>query len=84
MGEWQPIETAPKDGFFLVYRDGAMRTMWRYEGRWENPDIPVMVTEFGDKLVSNETERVYGRRLETSGGIYEPTHWQPLPEPPQC
>ena len=56
MTEWQPIETAPKDGFALVWRKG-----------WDRP------------YITNITTR---RRPWGSGGDLDPTHWQPLPEPP--
>jgi hypothetical protein len=80
--DWQPIDTAPKDGFFLVHSDGAIRTMFRYQGEWSLPDIPVLVNEFGDHMVSREVYEAYGKTLEISGVIREPTHWQPLPSPP--
>jgi hypothetical protein len=84
VSEWQPIETAPQDGFFLVYEDGAIRTMWRHEGKWELPDIPVLVNEYGDRMVSSDVQKAYGKTLSISGAIYEPTHWQSLPEPPHA
>jgi hypothetical protein len=80
MSDWQAIETCPQDGFFLVYEGGAVRTMFRYQGRWDHPALPVMITEYGDRLTSSETERAYGRKLEISDCIYEPTHWMELPD----
>lgn len=70
--DWQPIETAPQDGFFLVYEGGAMRTMLREKGQW----LPTALAwdQFGAPL-SNARVR------ET--GVYDPTHWMPLPEPPK-
>ena len=29
---WRPIETAPKDGYFLVHEDGAIRVKLRHKG----------------------------------------------------
>lgn len=82
MSEWRPIETCPPDGFFLVHEDGAIRAMLRFGGKWDHPGVPVLVTEYGDRLTSLETERAYGRKLEISDCIYEPTHWMDLPDAP--
>ena len=80
---WQPISTCPETGFFLVHEDGAIRTMMRYEGKFELPDIPVLVNEFGDRLVSREVFDAYGKTLQISGCIREPTHWMPIPDAPE-
>ncbi len=59
MTDWQPINTAPKDGtYVLVYgRHEGVRI-----GKWE--------TLFDDWEAPYE------------GGLLEPTHWMPLPDPP--
>lgn len=71
MSEWQPIETAPMDGFFLVHEDGAIRTMLRENGYW----LPTAIAldEYGDPSG--------GPVRET--GVHNPTHWMPLPDPPK-
>lgn len=70
MSEWQPIETAPKDGApFLACMD------WRVDDlgkccviRWRAPI----------------SSRSPGQWLSIPGDwSYRPTHWMPLPEPPQ-
>lgn len=81
--DWRPIETCPQDGFFLVHEGGAVRSLLRSDGKWLQPGVPVMVTEYGDRLTSPETDRAYGRKLEISDCIYEPTHWMPIPEAPK-
>lgn len=69
---WQPIETAPKDGtHILVYGDyyGGSR---RYVAFWE-----VAADIYGDQWSCGAPDEQ---------GFYdyaEPTHWQPLPPPPQ-
>lgn len=78
---WQPVPP-PEDGFYLAYEDGAMRTMFYDNGKWDHVAIPVMIGQFGDRLVSNEVEAAYGRKLEISDCIYEPTHWRHLPAAP--
>lgn len=67
MTDWQPIETAPKDGrFVLCYGHGgpvAMEPMKFYAG-----DAPG-AGEWG--WLEGDTPR------------RQPTHWMPLPEPPK-
>jgi hypothetical protein len=74
--QWQPINTAPKDGTrFLAFRAGddpedigIVSIVKRHDpgGSARNPrhHYETWVTEFGSPSP-------------------EPTHWQPLPEPPK-
>ena len=67
MSEWQPIETAPRDGRgFLVncphVEDGVSMMMW-------DAKLFMLVSLFdGKPWVS---------------GLERPTHWMPLPEAPK-
>ena len=79
---WKPIETCPMSGFFLVHENGAVRTMERVEGVWRSPGVPVLVTEYGDRLTSSEVKQAYGRTLEISDCIREPTEWMEVPDRP--
>lgn len=68
MSEWQPIETAPKDGTSVltwgcVHDDGGVHM-------FETPSF--QLSRFG------ETGWV-----SAALGTHEPTHWMPLPEPPK-
>lgn len=68
--EWQPIETAPKDGTpILLYWPGHRGHIATncFVARWN------VLAE--DWLSS-------GQPVWRGAGIYEPTHWMPLPEPP--
>ena len=73
MSEWQPIETAPKDGAaVLIYQPAdtdndlpAVIQVARYEATLFEPNIFRWI----------EAE---GEQYET----YSPTHWMPLPAPP--
>lgn len=82
--EWLDIATAPKDQFILLHEDGAIRCgMWE-GGKWAPAEIPILVDEVGNRITSRELTLLRsGQRLELSGFLYEPTHWQPLPPPPQ-
>ena len=72
--EWQPIETAPKDGTEILLTDGA----FTHCGRWydkNNPKYPWKFLDF-----------TYRWKDELNGwqdNKYGPTHWMPLPEPPK-
>ena len=69
MIDWQPIETAPKDGRILVY-GGTLEN----DLRGKEPS--------GIALVYAETLCV-ADTCYYDAWIVEPTHWMPLPEPPE-
>lgn len=83
MPDWQPIETAPKDRFIMLYEDGAMRlAFWASKG-WTQPAIPILVTEAGNRFTSYDIRsRRPKETLILSDCLHEPTHWMPLPKPP--
>jgi hypothetical protein len=73
---WQDISSAPKDGTRIL--------VWTIHGDVELSDwfvvksinyVPVEGTEFFRRV---ETEREGGWNSNT------PTHWQPLPDPPEA
>ena len=68
MSEWQPIETAPKDGTDIDLWLHGFRVAdcyWdKVAGEWCDSD--------GDRLTENVVD--YGQG---------PTHWMPHPEPPK-
>lgn len=86
MTDWQPIETAPKDGteVLLWRRDSGV-----FLGRWIAPEEFMNEVEMNQALLDGEEDRaesdwfyadfLYGGRV-TDG---TPTHWMPLPEPPK-
>lgn len=66
---WQPIETAPKDGTWVMLgRAGRMPEV----GSWENGS-PWLDGWFCG-----------GERSDSYGPDFDPTHWMPLPEPPHA
>jgi hypothetical protein len=85
--EWQPIETAPQDGFLLVHEDTAIRTLLRIKGVWHKTCYPAIMSPppWEDAIVGADAKRMLpaGYRLEARDGCCEnPTHWMPLPAPP--
>lgn len=80
MDEWQPIETAPRDGTrVLLFQDGKRTEI----GAWLDTS-----TEH-EELVRRDGKRaVYEIVVDESGywdgaeEIFAPTHWMPIPAPP--
>jgi len=69
--EWQPIETAPKDGRrILLGREG-----WCEVGRWA---LDYECRQNADPGAWSD-DHDYGGPEDDSW----PTHWTPLPEPPK-
>jgi len=88
VGQWQPIETAPKDGTALqLWHDG----MWVPQARWGTPEHSC--GEYGsycDSCPSREgwvdtTFNYYLVGDEENPGLHseEPTHWMPEPSAPE-
>lgn len=67
MNEWQPIETAPKMRTILLWALTDTET-----GNWK------METGFWHTGYDNWTWE--GRQIKSYD--HQPTHWQPLPDPP--
>lgn len=77
--KWQPIETAPKDGTrILLYRKD------------ENNDPLMAIASWSNYtwISSKQDDGSWGGWLvfacrSDSEAFYSPTHWQPLPQPPE-
>jgi len=72
---WQPIETAPKDGTsILVFgKFGADIARWNKDPSVWDRDVDACWTVF------EPDDYFYAIHLLDE---FEPTHWMPLPEPP--
>lgn len=83
MSEWQPIETAPKDGTEIILRKGDRVT----SGAWI--EWSETSTEFHGTTGAwlGEVEQDSGANWASWDGGFleedEPTNWMPLPEPPK-
>ena len=69
MSEWQPIESAPKDGTEVILFGDA---------KWPQGVVPA----YGDVSDCVSTGYFSGGIWQFMGRIGKPTHWQPLPAPP--
>ena len=74
--QWEPIETAPKDGTLIIVGREGLSGVWvaRYVEQYQSgyvPDNPW----FGMLLNTNHISPPYHSSI--------PTHWMPMPEPPK-
>jgi hypothetical protein len=77
MSNWQPIETAPKDQIVLLYRPTA-----------PFPAIQVAPGKYDSDQYARKPRPYWSIWLcvwngKTESRTYHPTHWQPLPAPPE-
>jgi len=70
MEEWQPIETAPRDGTGVLLFDNEI-----HEGFWDELDYD----EFRGAPITGWS---YGALSWIDDTNFSPTHWMPLPKPP--
>jgi hypothetical protein len=73
MSKWQPIETAPKDGSYVLIAN--------MHGAWVAKWHPIFVSGFrpstpwASMMLNHD-------HIEKTGRYDPPTHWMPLPAPP--
>jgi hypothetical protein len=88
MMEWQPIESAPRDGTsILILADGMAIEAWYAQGEWSD-DTPISPAEYSgpawvafDDALQFEIEEGAGPDGQDCHGTV--THWMPLPPPPK-
>lgn len=72
---WQPIDTAPKDRWVLLYRPTAKS--------WAK----VTIGAYNDQRHHKNPKPFWEIKMNIGGVLdsreWEPTHWMELPDPPQ-
>lgn len=77
---WQPIETAPKDGrrVLVTWEDQIRAAYWDGDFGTSYDEATDTVTQIGawtdGAVLSFNYEETHS---------YHPTHWMPLPDPPE-
>ena len=91
MSAWQPIETAPKDGTTVIlyapFGDGNPGSTYRLTpGYWDAPEYGKYLGDCGGECRCPEyADAPEPSWMSWDGGFFPdkpPTHWQPLPAPP--
>lgn len=83
MSEWQPIETAPKDGSWIWgYGDGEQFKCRWHDKRLPAPDDYGHDAGWGDRTgLCNPGNSAIHQDYQWPP-LNQPSHWMPLPEPP--
>ena len=80
MSEWQPIETAPKDGTRILVSFGTMG-VWLVS--WDTPEWWGSHDDGSGIWCTDDNKHgPYALRGYNDDGPRAPTHWMPLPAPP--
>ena len=69
MSKWQPIETAPKDDDWIIIADDKKSCPAYWGPQYFGRDFAWIVFSARSECVGADMEK--------------PTHWMPLPEPPE-
>lgn len=83
MDEWQPIETAPRDGTWIVVlipesiQDDSAPSPLVETARWIKEEVEVW------RYQDSETKKRILEDRSHWSNREEPTHWTPLPEIPK-
>ena len=77
---WLPIESAPKDGAHILLSNGTEVS----QGWWEHEEPYIREQRDSEGVYIDQQEHDgYDGWIDCGGGMLpEPTHWMPLPPPP--
>lgn len=77
---WRPIETAPRDGSWILLTGGTI------EYGWGGDDYPRVVSGQWSTILNNSPTEGHWQFAWYDGGYYgayeRPTHWMPIPPAP--
>lgn len=79
MSKWIPIETAPRDGTYILVA-GGKDDLGR---KLERPHIATSGFRYSPSGIEEKVWLIETLDREDKWIIAHPTHWVPLPEPPK-
>ena len=76
---WRPIETAPKDGTFVILHvpEGLESGQVTIGAYWKSEDRAA-----SGRFMKGHWDGWLGMDADILSSWCEPTHWMPVPEPP--
>lgn len=81
MTDWKPIDSAPKDGTWVLLTGGKI------EYGWYEDSQPTVVSGQYSTMLNTYPTHGHWQFAWYDGGHYgwyeEPTHWMPIPDPPK-
>ena len=83
MMDWQPIETAPRDGTKILIWDAGEDGFGQVVARYETRDGWAAIGSSTDMMNIGRVRWHVAARWHLYQLIKNPTHWMPLPAPPK-
>ena len=73
--EWQSIESAPKDGTYILVYPGLWTGISASIARWDDDEYAARPMPYWRRIDANNRIRL--------DRYTPPSHWMPLPDPPK-
>jgi len=87
--QWQPINTAPKDGTCILLGEYVYNNTWEgflpgpYDDDDDDDEWKTYFYQFVGFWREDDSDKPCWRAAEYFAFDHNPTHWMPLPAPPE-